>query len=115
MNMRVGKHYQLSKKLGSGAFGDIYLGTHTVTNEEFAVKLEKANAKFPQLHYEAKLYNYFHNKETGVDIGIPRTYYFDNDGQYNVLVMDRLGRSLEDLFQKLGRRFTLKTVLMLAD
>ncbi|CAN6867158.1 unnamed protein product [Brassica oleracea] len=35
--------------------------------------------------------------------------------QYNVLVMDLLGPSLEHLFSHCDKRFTLKTVFMLAD
>jgi len=43
----VGKHFKLLKKLGSGAFGDIYKGKHIKTKEIIAVKLEKSNTKLP--------------------------------------------------------------------
>ena len=39
MELRVGGKYTLSKKLGSGAFGDIYSGVNVKTNEEVAIKL----------------------------------------------------------------------------
>lgn len=41
--------------------------------------------------------------------------YFGQEKEYNVLVMDLLGPSLEDLFNFCSRQFTIKTVLMLAD
>ena len=41
--------------------------------------------------------------------------WFGSEGDYNVLVIDLLGPSLEDLFNYCGKRLSLKTVLMLAD
>lgn len=54
----IGDTYKLNarRKLGSGAFGDIYLGVNVKNNEEVAIKLESTKSRHPQLFYEGKLY-----------------------------------------------------------
>ncbi|XP_070033185.1 casein kinase 1-like protein 3 isoform X1 [Nicotiana tomentosiformis] len=71
---------------------------------------ENNKTKHPQLLYEAKLYNILQGGS-----GIPHIKWSGVDGDDNVLVMDLLGPSLEDLFVYCDRKLSLKTVLMLAD
>ena len=106
----VGGKHRLVRKIGSGSFGDIYLGINITNGEEVAVKLESVKARHPQLLYESKLYMILQG-----GVGIPHIRWYGQEGDYNVLVMDLLGPSLEDLFNFCSRRFTMKTVLMLAD
>eukprot|EP01112_Ceratiomyxa_fruticulosa_P003568 TRINITY_DN1388_c0_g1_i6.p1 TRINITY_DN1388_c0_g1~~TRINITY_DN1388_c0_g1_i6.p1 ORF type:complete len:452 (-),score=86.14 TRINITY_DN1388_c0_g1_i6:300-1655(-) len=110
MDLRVGNKYRLGRKIGSGSFGDIYLGTNITNGEEVAIKLEAAKTKHPQLFYESRLY-----KVLAGGVGIPYVKWFGVEGEYNVMVMDLLGPSLEDLFNYCHRKFSMKTVLMLAD
>ncbi|KAK0134862.1 Casein kinase I isoform delta-B [Merluccius polli] len=56
MELRVGNRYRLGRKIGSGSFGDIYLGTDISVGEEVAIKLECVKTKHPQLHIESKIY-----------------------------------------------------------
>ena len=110
MELRVGKKYRLGRKIGSGSFGDIYLGTNLTSGEEVAIKLESVKSKHPQLLYESKIYRILHG-----GVGVSNVRWYGVEGDYNVMVMDLLGPSLEDLFNYCGRKFNLKTVLMLAD
>ncbi|GLU22396.1 hypothetical protein SLE2022_384760 [Rubroshorea leprosula] len=110
MEPRVANKFRLGRKIGSGSFGEIYLGTNIQTNEEVAIKLENVKTKHAQLLYESKLYKMLQG-----GTGIPNVKWFGIEGDYNVLVMDLLGPSLEDLFNFCSRKLSLKTVLMLAD
>jgi len=106
----VGAKYRILRKIGSGSFGDIYLGINITNGEEVAIKLEQMKARHPQLLYESKVYKILQG-----GVGIPHIRWFGQEQSYNILVMDLLGPSLEDLFNFCSRRFTMKTVLMLAD
>ena len=100
-------------------------GINILNGEEVAIKLESIRARHPQLLYESKLYRIMSG-----GVGIPHIRWwvskcqdwvwvsvtrYGQERDYNVLVMDLLGPSLEDLFNFCHRRFTMKTVLMLAD
>jgi casein kinase 1 epsilon len=67
-------------------------------------------SRHPQLHYESKLYMLLQG-----GTGIPHLKWFGVEGEYNVMVIDLLGPSLEDLFNYCNRKLSLKSVLMLAD
>ncbi|EFO27209.1 CK1/CK1/CK1-A protein kinase, variant [Loa loa] len=106
----IASKYKLHRKIGAGSFGDIYLAVVIATGEEVAVKLESTKARHPQLLYESRIYKILRG-----GFGFPRLRWYGSENNYNLLVMDLLGPSLEDLFNYCNRRFTMKTVLMLAN
>ena len=114
-SVRVGGRFKLARRLGGGAFGDVYYATDMNNNDQVAVKLEPTHSIHqPHLQHEARLYHYLH-KHCPIVVGVPKMRWYGREGDFNVLVMDLLGPSLEDLFEFCGRSFDMKTVMMLAD
>ncbi|PHJ21312.1 casein kinase i [Cystoisospora suis] len=109
-DMKIGGVWKCGRKIGSGSFGDIYKGVNTQTGQEVALKVESTKAKHPQLLYEYKLLKHLQG-----GIGIAEAYCCETEGDYNVMVMELLGPSLEDVFNLCNRTFSLKTILLLAD
>lgn len=100
----------MGRKVGAGSFGEIYIGNNLQTGDVVAVKIESVLSKHPQLLYESKLYRILSG-----GLGIPNIHWWGSEGKFNVMVLDLLGPSLEDLVSFCNRKFSLKTVLMLAD
>ncbi|GLU22392.1 hypothetical protein SLE2022_384720 [Rubroshorea leprosula] len=77
MEPRVANKFRLGRKIGSGSFGEIYLGTNIQTNEVVAIKLENVKTKHPQLLYESKLYKMLQGGN-----GIANVKWFGIEGVY---------------------------------
>ncbi|KAH8740383.1 casein kinase I [Cryptosporidium ryanae] len=104
--------WKIEKLIGGGSFGDIYLAVNIETNEEVAIKAESTMSRHPQLLYETKVLKILQG-----GVGIANVYHCELDREVNhqIMAMELLGPSLEDLFNLCHRKFTLKTILMIAD
>ncbi|CEP13934.1 hypothetical protein [Parasitella parasitica] len=105
----VGVHYRVGKKLGEGSFGVLFEGLNLLNNQPVAIKFEPGKSDAPQLREEYRNYKVLAGLR-----GVPSAYYYGQEGLHNILVIDLLGPSLEDLFDMCGRKYSVKTVAMLA-
>lgn len=106
----IAGHYRISEIIGKGGFGETYRGIDTNSLNEVAIKVEPNKIQGQRLPQEYKLYRLLSG-----GCGIPSVEYFGSSHTQNFLVMDLLGKSLEDIFKWCQYKFSLKTVLMLAD
>jgi serine/threonine protein kinase len=108
-----GGKYELEKKLGAGCFGEVYRGLNTKTKEQVAVKTEDIQTSAPQLEQEADLLNML--RQPVQQQGFVECFYFGKEGAFNCMVMELLGKSVEDMVQKCGGKFTAKTAVLTAE
>ncbi|KAF4644422.1 putative casein kinase I [Toxoplasma gondii] len=109
-DLKIAGVWKIGRKIGSGSFGDIYKGLNSQTGQEVALKVESTKAKHPQLLYEYKLLKHLQG-----GTGIAQVFCCETAGDHNIMAMELLGPSLEDVFNLCNRTFSLKTILLLAD
>ena len=78
-----------------------------------AAKIEKAvkNQKHIMLFWESKLIHKLRGKTAVPNLHFVGDEKSEDGKMFHVMVMDLLGKSLEDLFQECRRKMDLKTVL----
>ncbi|OHT04314.1 hypothetical protein TRFO_28200 [Tritrichomonas foetus] len=111
MEIILGDRFAMKQRIGSGCFGELFEGVDVSTKRKVALKLEKVAPKSIQLlREEAEIY-----KKLQDSVGIPEFFWYGTQLPYNILSIELLDNCLENLMKKCGGRFSLKTVLMLAD
>mmetsp|Transcript_48067 Transcript_48067/g.112339 ORF Transcript_48067/g.112339 Transcript_48067/m.112339 type:complete len:400 (-) Transcript_48067:91-1290(-) len=102
--------FRVKRRIGSGSYSEVFLGTDTLTLEKVAIKAEwKGAEKTDKLHGEASLY-----QKLGRCDAVPSIRWYGAEGEYRLLVMDLLGPSLDSLLKD-HKKFSLRTTLLLAD
>ncbi|KAL8992300.1 MAG: hypothetical protein Q9169_007205 [Polycauliona sp. 2 TL-2023] len=110
LDLRIAGKYKLQRRIGGGGFAAVYIGTSIESGEEVAIKLEHVDIDPSQLKDEFSTY-----QSLSGGPGIPKIHSLEHEGEYRAMVLELLGPSLADLFSFCSRKFSLKTVLMLAD
>ena len=101
----IGKKYKVLNLVGEGSFGKIFEAINIITSEKVAIKIEKKST-ISLLKHEATLYNKCRNIK-----GIPKLRNYGVEENYNYIVIDFLGDSLDDIKIKHGGYIELSIVL----
>ena len=116
--------FEIKEKIYAGSDYDIYKSLNTNNNEEFAIKIIKHRKKInsEENSDDENFHDEFHDTELGNEsfwlsllkgFGIPKLYSYGYNSNYDLIIMELLGQSLNDLFKLKNKKFSLKTTCML--
>lgn len=100
-------NYTLLDKIGSGSFGEVFI-TEDKYGRRWASKVEEKRLN-SRLRDEYNIYKKIH--KSGLIRGIPKILNFIETPQYNILIMELLGPSLDHLFNENQKIFDMATIL----
>jgi casein kinase 1 len=108
--------FETVKRLGAGCFGEVFKGKDTQTKLEVAIKFENREAKAaPQLEHETEVVNELRANVSPPPQGIAEVLYFGIEKTFNCMVMEMLGKSLEDQVQSCKGKLTVKSTVLIAE
>ena len=106
-NPIIFKKYKVKRKLGEGAFGEVYLGQAIEDNAYVALKVEPRKIAKPILESEAFLLYSI------AGVGIPEVKSFGKVKNFTVLVEPLLGKSLFDIFAENHKVMSMEDVCLI--
>lgn len=104
--------FQVRRKLDEGCFGEVYAGQDTRTGDPVAIKIEtNSNSDLEREVAILKLLN-----QSQCPQGFAKFYHYGKEGKRRVFVMERLGRSLMDIWRATSeQRLSAKTTCLIAE
>ena len=98
--------YKVTNKISEGNYSQIYQVIDTNTNEKYACKIEPKKIENPLLDNEYKIMDYLRGDY------IPSIKLYGSSGEFNILIMQLLGKNLNYYIEKL-QSFSIHTTSML--
>ena len=95
--------------IGEGSFGKCFKGINMENNEEVCFKIEKKSNQKSFLKIESHVLETLKGGK-----GIPDFYLFGFSECFNILIIELLDKTIEDVFEKHIRKFSLRTICIIA-
>ena len=101
--------YKPLSLIGEGSFGKCFKGINIKNNEEICFKIEKKTSQKTFLKIESHALESLKGGK-----GIPDFYLFGFSDNFNILIMELLDKTIENIFEKNNHNFSIKTTCVIA-